>query len=132
MRYGLICGTKNFFNLIKSTYLSRESDAELPQLRQIRNDSDPNDLLKQAASTLGCDIVISKQAPRITKKHIQVRDILLYFMWETGLYTKRQTGNLFGFTYSTVSRRANFMRSKIAENEELRRKYEKIKSLIKT
>jgi hypothetical protein len=29
------------------------------------------------------------------QKNIGVRDLLLYFLWKTGLYTNRQNGNLF-------------------------------------
>ena len=48
-----------------------------------------------------------QQSPRIHKENVQERGILLYFLWETGLYTNRQIGNLSGITYSTVSRGQN-------------------------
>lgn len=39
-----------------------------------------------------------REPSRVIKKNIRVRDLLLYFLWETGLYMNRQIGNLFGWT----------------------------------
>ena len=53
------------------------------------------------------------QSDRILKKDLQDRDVLLYFLRDTGLYTNKQIGELFGLTYSAVSRRANIVKSEI-------------------
>ena len=58
------------------------------------------------------------------------RAILLYFLWKTGLYTTRQTGNLFGIIYSAVCRRVHMTKSKISKHNMIGRKYEHLKSLI--
>ena len=109
----------------------KEPDAELPQLKQIVKDKDPSDLLKKAAKILKCNIDKFQQSPRIHKENMQERDILLYFLWETGLYTNRQIGNLFGITYSAVSRRVHITKSRISKHNVIGRKYEHLKSLIK-
>lgn len=62
---------------------------------------------------------------------MEIRDILLYFLWETGLYTNRQIGNLFDVTYSAVSRRVHITKSRISKHNVIRRKCEHLKSLIK-
>ena len=71
------------------------------------------------------------QSDRIHKKDIQDRDVLLYFLRGTGLYTNQQIGELFGLTYSAVSRRANIVKSEISKQPEMRQKYRLIKSMIK-
>lgn len=131
LRHGLIFGTKNFMDQIKSTHLLKEPDAELPQLSRIIKNKHPSDLFKKASKILKCNIDKFQQSPRILKENMQERDILLYFLWETGLYTNRQIGNLFGITYSAVSRRVHMTKSKISKHNVIRRKYEHLKSLIK-
>jgi predicted transcriptional regulator len=59
------------------------------------------------------------------------RDVLLYYLRETGLYTNRQIGELFGLTYSAVSRHANIVKTKIAKQPEMKQKHSLIKSRIK-
>ena len=131
LRHGLIYGPKNFLNQIKSTYLSKEVDVELPQLTSMIRDKDPTGLLRKAARILDCDIDKFRESPRVSKRHMQDRDLLLYLIWETGLYTNRQIGDLFGLSYSAVSRRANISKSKVTKNKVLKEKYKKIRPLIK-
>ena len=61
---------------------------------------------------------------------MQKRDILLYFLCGTGLYTNRQIGNLFGIMYSAVSRQVYIKKSKISKHNVIRRKQEHFKLLI--
>jgi len=46
-------------------------------------------------------------------------------------YTNKQIGELFGLTYSAVSRRASIVKSEIFKQSEMRQKYSLIKSMIK-
>jgi hypothetical protein len=109
----------------------KESDVELPQLNRIIKDKDPAKLLKSAAKVINFNLTKLSQSDRILKKDIQDRDVLLYFLRGTGLYTNKQIGELFGLTYSAVSRRANIVKSEISEPSEMRQKYSLIKSMIK-
>jgi len=104
---------------------------EISQLRGMLKDKDPTELVQEAARLLKCDTEKFKQAPGVTKEDRQDRDMVLYFIRETGLYTNRQIGNIFGLTYSAVSRRANIIKLKIGKSKELNNKYRQIKSLIK-
>ncbi len=109
----------------------KESDVELPQLNRIIKDKDPAKLLKSAAKVINFNLTKPSQSDRILKKDIQDRDVLLYFLRGTGLYTNKQIGELFGLTYSAVSRRANIVKSEISKQSEIRQKYSLIKSMIK-
>jgi hypothetical protein len=53
-----------------------------------------------------------------------------YFLRGTGLYTNKQIGELFGLTYSAVSRRACIVKIEMSKQSEMRRKYSLIKSII--
>jgi hypothetical protein len=54
-----------------------------------------------------------------------------YFLRGTGLYTNKQIGELFGLTYSAVSRRASIVKPEISKQSEMRRKYSLIVSIVK-
>jgi putative transposase len=59
------------------------------------------------------------------------RDIMIYLLWETGKYTNMRIGNLFGLTYSSISRRVNITKSGIAGGDQIRGRYQLLKSQIK-
>jgi putative transposase len=130
LRHGIVFGTKRYMDKIKKNYLRKESDEEIPQLNWIIKDKDPVKFLKNAARTINFDLKKLRQSGRILKKDIQDRDILLYSLRDTGLYTNKQIGELFGLTYSAVSRRANIVKQEISKQSEMRRKYSLIKSTI--
>jgi putative transposase len=131
LRHGFVYGTKSFLDQIKYKYLSQKADAEFPQLSSILKDKDPADLLKKAATILNCNIDEFRESVRISEKDKIVRDILLLFLWETGLYTNREIGKFFGLSYSAVSRRVHLARSRINKPDAMGHKYEQLKSQIK-
>jgi len=59
------------------------------------------------------------------------RDLMLYLLWQSGLYTNRQIGELFGLSYSSVSRRAAIARKRIQENVALQKQVQYLNNLIK-
>ncbi len=55
----------------------------------------------------------------------------MYLIWEYGVYTNEEIGNLFHVTYSSVSRNVSSFRVKLSDDKILKRLYNKIKSQIK-
>jgi chromosomal replication initiation ATPase DnaA len=92
----------------------------------------PGALLSKGAEILKCDIEVFRRASRIKDSQKEDRDLLIYLLWEQGQYKNSEIGDPFGLGYSSVSRRVSVVKSKLEEDRELQRKYEKIKSLIKT
>lgn len=131
LRHGIVFGTRRYLNKITEKYLKKESDEELPQLNRIIKDKDPAKILKSAAKAINFDLTKLRQPDRILEKDIQDRDVLLYFLRGTNLYTNKQIGELFGLTYSAVIRRTSIVKSKISKQPKMRRKYSLIKSMIK-
>jgi REP element-mobilizing transposase RayT len=131
VRHGLIFGTGDFIDRIKSTYLTGEPHKEIPQQRMILKNRNLATLLSKGAEILKCDIEAFRQASRIKDSGKEERDLLIYLLWELGKYKNSEIGNPFGLGYSSVSRRVSIVKSKLEKDQELRRKYEKIKSLIK-
>jgi len=131
LRHGIVFGTRGYLNKVTEEYLTKEPDDELPQLNRIIKDKDPAEILKSAAKAINFDLTKLGQSDRISQKDIQDRDILLYFLRETGLYTNKQIGELFGLTYSAISRRACIVRLEISKQADMGQKYNMIKSIIK-
>jgi hypothetical protein len=59
------------------------------------------------------------------------RDLLMYLIWEYGVYTNEEIGNLFHVTYSSVSRNVSSFKVNLSDDKILKRLYNKIKSQIK-
>jgi len=131
LRHGFLLGSKKFLAEIRKKYLVRDSDPELPQLNQITRDVDPVKSLERAAEAIKFDLDKLRQSKRVRREDIQNRDVLLYYLRETGLYTNKQIGDLLNLTYSAVSRRADIVETEMARQSEMSRKYKLIKSKVK-
>lgn len=131
VRHGLIYGTQNFIDRIKSDYLSNKPNTDIPQHNRLLRDEDPCALLNKAAAILNCKIADLKGCPRVAAADKDKRDIMIYLLWETGKYTNMRIGNLFGLTYSSISRRVNITKSRIAGGDQIRGRYQLLKSQIK-
>ena len=131
VRHGLIYGSQNFVDKIKSNYLSDQSLDELPQLRRILKDQEPETILHKAAESLDCNVESFKQDRRISDIDKDNRDLLIYLLWETGMYTNREIGKLFALTYSSIGRRVSIIKERLKNKGQLNKKYQQLKSQIK-
>jgi putative transposase len=131
VKYGLIYGGQEFIERIKTEYLGNQKDAELPQRNKLLRALDVEATLKAAAKDLGYDIEAARMVKRISPVEKDKRDLLLYWLWQTGRLSNDKIGDYFGLTYSAVSRYAQNMSNRIAGDREMRGQYEKLKSQIK-
>jgi len=131
VRHGLLLGTEEFIDRIKSTYLEGETHKEIPQQRMVARNLAPEVLLSKMAGILNCDVEAFRRASRISKSQEEDRDLLIYLLWEQGQYKNYEIGDLLGLGYSAVSRRASLFRSKLEKDQRLKKRHEQIKSLIK-
>jgi len=131
VRHGLIYGSQHFVDEIKSNYLFDQSLDELPQLKRVLKDTEPNIIFHKTAEILGCSVESFKKSRRISEDDKDNRDLLIYFLWETGMYTNREIGKLFGLTYSSISRRVSLTKNRLKIKRQLNKGYQNLKSLIK-
>jgi len=131
LRHGMIIGSKQFVEKIRSAYLPEKLNKEIPQQRKLAKSFDPVAKLKQAARMLDCNFDSFRRAPRITKADRDNRDLLVFSVWKTGLLTNEEIGRLFGMTYSSVSHIVRSIRLRIKENRELKEKFNQVYSLYK-
>ncbi len=125
-RHGMIIGTKEFVERIRSKYMPDNFHKEIPQHRALGKSIAPEKVLEKAAGVLNCDLDDIRQSRRIPKSKKEDRDLLLYLVWKTCILTNEETGRLFGMTYSAVSHILSFMRTKIQKDSALRTKYNHI------
>lgn len=132
LRHGLLLGTEEFVDRIKSTHLKAAPHKEMPQQRMLLRPFAAQEILSKGAEILKCDTRSFQQSLRIREDQKDNRDLLILLLWETGLYENKEIGMFFGIGPSSVSRRAGAMQSKLAKNHKLQNEYDRLKSLIKT
>jgi hypothetical protein len=98
----------------------------------VAKDVDVEMALSQAAKLLGCEVEEFRSGGRVSPQRSLERDMLLYLIRQMGILTDQQLGEMFGLGYSAVSRRAGILKAKLQESRALQRKFEKVKSKIKT
>ena len=129
--HGMFLGSKKFVNRIREKYLSEKPHAEIPQQKLVKKDNNTQTIINQAAEILGCNLKNFRRSARIASPEKDNRDLLIYLLWQTGLYTNQNIGKIFGLSYSAVSQRAKIFRTKFQKDKKTRDKFIGIKSQIK-
>lgn len=130
LRHGFILGEKGFVDEIKNRFLPGAPHRDLPQQRWISGAVDLNRILEKAGELLGCDLEPFKKAARVSSSSVLERDLLLYAVWQLGVRTNSQLGEIFGLSGSAVSKRMAELKLKAVDDERVRERLAKIKSLI--
>jgi putative transposase len=130
LHHGFILGTEQFVESIKNRFLPGTPHREIPQQKLLIKDLDLDKILKKASAFLGCDMEDFKKAARVSASRVLDRDLLLYVVWQLGVRTNSQIGELFGLTGSAVSQRVGVLKSKTEKDKSVRKKMTEIKSLI--
>jgi REP element-mobilizing transposase RayT len=66
-RHGMIIGTKEFVDKIRSKYMPDNFHKEIPQHRELGRSVDPQKVLEKAAGVLNCDLDHIRHSRRISK-----------------------------------------------------------------
>ena len=130
-RHGLILGTQSFVETIRSTYLSAETHKEIPQQREVVRSIDARRLLEHGAKLLNCDLEKFKKVQRLYGKDKDDRDLLVYLLWERGVHTNKEIGELFGLTYSSVTHIVKRFKSQRDKNRKLKENLKLLNSQYK-
>jgi len=112
--------------------LAGEKRVELPQHNSLFREFDPERLLKKAAEILKYDVERGgNKGIRSRGNEKEKRDMLIYLLWETGRLSNREIGDLFGLTYSMISRSVKVTRGRMNNEKKLKEQYQSINSLFK-
>lgn len=130
LRHGLILGTDRFVESIKERFLPEVPHREMPQQRQAARDSISEEELAAAAEVLGVDLAAVRASARVPRTAVGKRDLLIYLLQQAGGRTNQEIGDIFGLTYSAVSRRAALVKGRLAEEKQLAHEYDRLKDKI--
>ncbi|MDR4510069.1 MAG: transposase [Candidatus Brocadiaceae bacterium] len=132
-RYGLLFGSKEYCNQIRSKYLTKkEPDVEIPQKRLFLREEDVNVVLERTASAMGCNISALINPKRIRSGlEKDKRDILIYVLWNTGLYRNNEIAKIFNLSYSSVSKQVHNIKLKLSKEPHIKRIFKRANSLFK-
>jgi len=131
VRHGLVYGSEGFLNDLKSHFLLKQKDVELPQHNKLFRDVDAERILQSASEALHIDLDRVCKSRRVSHNERDQRDLLIYLLWESGRFVNQQIGSLLGISYSNVSRRISEMRRRIDKDSGLESKYQALKAQIK-
>jgi REP element-mobilizing transposase RayT len=130
-RHGLFLGSLRFVDEMRGKYLAQGPHREIPQQRATARLEDPEKLLEKTARVFGCDTERFRQSERISSSDREDRDILVYFLWQTGRVTNERLGELFGVTYSAISHIVKGVKDQLIRDPRSREKIAKLHSQFK-
>jgi len=130
LRHGFILGSERFVGEIRKTFLPETAHRDIPQQRLLIKEVDLDQILAKVAGFLGCDVGEFKKTSRVSSSRVIKRDLLLHAVWQLGVRTNTQIGEIFGLSGSAVSKRVAVLKSKAADDKLIREKLAQIKSLI--
>lgn len=131
VKHGLIYGSQDFVDQIRSRYLSDSQQAELPQHNRMLGDIQPGVIVQRSPVILNWDLETMKQARRVSETDKNSRNMMIYHLRENGGITNEQIGQLFGLTYSSISRRVRNFSERCKKDKGLKKNYDWLKSQIK-
>ena len=130
VKYGLFMGSPEFIEKLSLRYLKKQ-EKEMPQQRQVLKGEELRKKTWKAAEALGLEMEELRQRSRVKAHEKESRDVLVYLLWENGIYTNAEIGELFGLSYSAVSKQAGLFQRRLLKDKQLKRKYDKVNSLFK-
>ncbi len=127
--HGLIFGSSSFAKQIKKRFLPQMPHSEIPQQRHFYR-QELHQMAARLARIVKCDINQFRDSLRISSTQKNSRNMIIYFLWNSGLFTNQQIGDLFGLSYSMVSRAVSDYRNEISYDDGLRSRTAKIEAQL--
>jgi REP element-mobilizing transposase RayT len=123
LRHGILLGGQEFVEKIRCGYLTAAVNGELPQQRAVAKSAGVEHWVRQAAEVFGWEAETFAPGRRKRGERKLERDLVIYRLWNLGLYTNEEIGRPFGMSSSAVSHCVQATRSALKDDERLREKY---------
>ena len=115
---------------IKQRFLPGTPERDIPQQMDVIKGLDLEQILGRAIRFLGWEEMDFKKTARISPDRVVDRDVLLYLIWQLGVRTNSQIGEMFGLTGSAISRRVRVFKSSVVNDPSLQKRMAHLKSII--
>jgi len=125
---GLILGSADFVSWIKQTFLSKEPEKEIPQLKELRPRIELESVVKGVCAEFGCDAVMIQQ--KGLKRNL-ARDVAIYIAREITGKSGIDLGRFFGgISGAGITIRCSQISRRLEQNRRLRGHINRIKKKI--
>ena len=99
----MILGSAGFVEAIRVLRGGAAAHKEIPQQKKVLGSIDLMGAAKRALALLGREMGGYAPGHRIRGEIKEDRDLVLYALWEMGVFRNDEIGQVFGFFYSAVS-----------------------------
>ena len=120
-RHGLIVGTQQFVDKIKAKYASQMPHREVPLQKGLVGRINTKLFLEQVSGLFNCDWRRLKKAGRLYGEDKELRDLIVFLLWQRGAYTNVEIGEVFGVGYTAVSHIVKKVKTQMQANREYRK-----------
>ena len=127
-KHGLILGSETFVEKIRSLRGGVPPHKEIPQQKKVLGSVDLTEVVKQAWALLGEKMKGYGRGHRARGEAKKDRDIVVYALWEMGLFRNEEIGEVFGVSYSAVSHIVGDVREMMKKDPRIEGKVKKINS----
>jgi REP element-mobilizing transposase RayT len=118
-RHGLLLGSAKFVESVRERFLPESPVVAIPQQLRLAREKDFNQIIIDAADHLGCVLHPVRERQRFYGVDKDKRNLLIYWVWNSGRLTNAQIGELFGLTYTAVSHNVQDIKKKLRDDKEL-------------
>ena len=75
-------------------------------------DYEPEKVMAEVPVVWGCNSELFHESLRISETYKRDRDLMVYSLWQKGRFSNRKIAELFGLSYSSLSKRAGIVRKR--------------------
>lgn len=119
-----LLGGDDFVSHIQQKYGVRRKNREIPAVRRITRHLAPDHIIATIARGVGCE------PDELLKKRGRWRWLAMDLLYSYGGMNNREIGELMGVDYSTVSQGRKRLRQSLADDEQLKKMTERMKSQL--
>lgn len=130
-RHGVILGSAGFEEGIRTSMGGSSAHKEVPQQKQVMGSIDLREACKQALGALGREIEEYPLGHRVRGLKKEDRDLVIYALWERGVFKNEELGQVFGVSYSAVSHIVRGVKDQMKKNPLIKKRMEKLNSQFK-
>lgn len=131
LRHGIVLGSQDFLDKIRRAYLPQGIEAEKPQQRAVAGSVGAQEYVRRASELFGWGKEGFEPGRRLHGKIKEERDLLVYWLWNTGWFKNEEIGRSLGISISAVSHAVKAARGRIREDERLQKRLQEINSQFK-
>jgi len=130
-RHGVILGSAGFVERIRLSKGGAAPHKEIPQQKKVLGSIDLMGAANQALALLGREVGEYTSGHRVRGKIKEDRDVVVYALWEKGVFRNEEIARVLGLSYSAVSHIVKSVKEQLDEDPQVVSKISRINSQFK-